>query len=156
DAAVAVTRALGCADLKSPLPLLATGVATSVVELRPGEHGALVLLSDGAASLAEAEVAAVIQRHQGRPRAAALQLTQDAAAARGEGAEPSGDAVAAVCAFMNFRGGSPAPPDPKRAKTAHGAAQDIVKFMEGVLAEAREDVEETSAHGKKFAERGGA
>eukprot|EP00959_Pyramimonas_sp_CCMP1952_P140403 2938096-Pyramimonas_sp.AAC.1 len=35
-------------------------------------------------------------------------------------------------------------------------AQDIVKFMEGVLAEAREDVEELFAYGKKFAERGGA
>ncbi|CAK0802228.1 unnamed protein product [Prorocentrum cordatum] len=41
-------------------------------------------------------------------------------------------------------------------KQEDSKAPDIVKFMEGVLAEAREDVEETFAYGKGFAERGGA
>jgi hypothetical protein len=35
-------------------------------------------------------------------------------------------------------------------------AENIIKFMEGVLEEAREDIEEMFAYGKKFAERGGA
>eukprot|EP00928_Gymnodinium_smaydae_P020911 TRINITY_DN18097_c0_g1_i2.p1 TRINITY_DN18097_c0_g1~~TRINITY_DN18097_c0_g1_i2.p1 ORF type:complete len:964 (-),score=209.68 TRINITY_DN18097_c0_g1_i2:96-2903(-) len=94
-AAVAVTRALGCADLKTPVPLLAVGLATEVVQVDQGAGCALVLLADGARGLSDNDVAQRVRQHRGRPRAAALQLAVDAGAAGG-----SDEAVGAVCAYF--------------------------------------------------------
>jgi len=117
DVAVAVTRALGCGDLKAPVPLLSTGLATQVVALEPGSRCALALLADGARGLSDAKVAALLQRQKGRPRAAALQL---ALAAGSGGCGTSGEAVGTVCAYLDLDGPSEADgamPEAKRAKT---------------------------------------
>lgn len=145
DAAVGVTRALGCADLKAPSPLLATGLATQVVELEPGGPCAVVLLADGARGLRDEDVALRLQRHRGRPRAAALQLALDAAAAAessGAGPEPraGGEAVGTVCAYVEpLAAAGPAPAGPtggpaaKRPKTGGGKPSERVRVSHVLL-----------------------
>lgn len=94
DEALAVTRALGCADLKRPTPLLGGSPEARVLALAPGTAGALALLADGARGLAAAEVASRLQWLANRPRAAALRLVLMGAAA---GAASGGEAVGAAC-----------------------------------------------------------
>eukprot|EP00927_Polykrikos_kofoidii_P070640 TRINITY_DN67051_c0_g1_i1.p1 TRINITY_DN67051_c0_g1~~TRINITY_DN67051_c0_g1_i1.p1 ORF type:complete len:792 (+),score=115.60 TRINITY_DN67051_c0_g1_i1:101-2476(+) len=96
---VHVTRALGCADLKTPTRLLSTVLSTKVVSMEPGSSHALALLADGARSLTQAEVAARLQKHWGRPRAAALRLASDGS--RRTLVEDRGsDPVGVICAFF--------------------------------------------------------
>lgn len=118
DEAIRVTRALGCSDLKAPAALLSTGLATEVVPLRPGMSCGLALLADGARDLADAEVALILQRHQGRPRAASLRIAINGAAALHDG-EPPGEPVGTICAYFDFPGapGSGSMPEAKRART---------------------------------------
>lgn len=119
DEAVRVTRALGCKDLKVPVPLLSSGLVTECFELEPGRSAAVALLSDAAASVPDADVASCIARHApGRPRSAALRIAMDASR------RVSGDAVGVVCAYFSHdaaAGSSGAtaqtPPLLKRAKT---------------------------------------
>lgn len=111
DAGVSVTRALGCADLKSPVQILTSGLATEVVELKPGFVYGLALLAHDLHSVDEATVAARLQQHRLRPRAAALGLSLG---------RPASEAGAgAVCAYLEVPGSAQAagaPPEAKRAK----------------------------------------
>merc|ERR1712187_560411 len=97
DIAVSVTQALGCADLKSPVPVLSASFMSEVVELDANSCHGLVLLADGARQLSDKHVSERMQRYCGRPRAAALRLALDAAdaapAATNGSAQSSGEAV---------------------------------------------------------------
>lgn len=124
DEGVQVTRALGCKDLKAPVPLLAAGMVAECIELEPGTCVGVALLADGANSVAEFEVARQLARHAPsasappRPRAAALRLAL-------QGAEQARlSAVGAVCAYFDFDGvpsTSSGLPPAKRARTAKPA-----------------------------------
>lgn len=113
DAGVGVTRALGCADLKSPAQILTAGLATEVVELKPGFVYGLALLAHDLHSVEEVTVAARLKQHRSRPRAAALGLCL------GRAASEAG--AGAVCAYFEVPSSAQlfgAPPEPKRPKVA--------------------------------------
>eukprot|EP00927_Polykrikos_kofoidii_P059532 TRINITY_DN54681_c0_g1_i1.p1 TRINITY_DN54681_c0_g1~~TRINITY_DN54681_c0_g1_i1.p1 ORF type:complete len:884 (+),score=186.44 TRINITY_DN54681_c0_g1_i1:76-2727(+) len=116
EAGVRMTRALGCKDLKVPAPLVSAGLVAECVEIEPGSTVGVALLSDGCASLSEAEVATLMARHAphgassvgtgsvtrgdvtslaARPRAAALRIALD-----GSAKDQDGLAAGAVCAFF--------------------------------------------------------
>lgn len=115
DEAVSVTRALGCKDLKSPVPLLTAGLAAECIEISPGTRVGVALLSDGAAGVTDQEVALQLAAHcPGRPRAAALRLVLSAA-------RQTESPTAAICAFLDFEspnGTAVQTPAAKRARLA--------------------------------------
>jgi len=121
DMALSVTRALGCSDLKSPVPVLTPGLVTQVLELDVRSGAALVMLSDGARALTEKQIADQVHRHRGRPRAAALQLASDAHKTAEE------EAVCTICAYFEMPNGKAAGsmPEAKKAKLASGASGKV-------------------------------
>lgn len=111
DEAVAVTRALGCRDLKAPTALLSATLHAECIELQPGSRIGVALLSDALSSVSDEAVAKQLAAHSpSRPRAAALRLALSAAA------KADGAAIGAICAFLDFE--APAAPSAKRAKMA--------------------------------------
>jgi len=120
---VRVTRALGCKDLKAPVPLLSASLVTECIELEPGCSVGVAMLSDSLQRLSNEEIAQQLQQHApSRPRAAALRLALQGAS------DNSGAAVGAICAFFErdsgteggsfASGGSSGTPAAKRLKTA--------------------------------------
>lgn len=140
DEAVRVTRALGCRDLKTPVPLLSAGLVAECVDLEQlGGTVGLALLSDGAAGLGDAEVASELARHApARPRAAALRLALTAK-------KELTAAVGIVCAYFELEGISnagggataSAPPAKKSENGQAGSRQDQPHPVEVVRAEGR-------------------
>lgn len=113
DEGVRITRALGCRDLKAPVPLLSAGLVAECIELEPGSCFGVALLPDGMRSVSDEEVARQLARHSpARPRAAALRLALEGAAR-----EP-GTAIGTICAYLDFESASSSSqPSAKRAKT---------------------------------------
>mmetsp|Transcript_32434 Transcript_32434/g.89699 ORF Transcript_32434/g.89699 Transcript_32434/m.89699 type:complete len:758 (-) Transcript_32434:80-2353(-) len=118
---VRVTRALGLKDLKQPVKLLGSGLGVEVVQLGLTEMAGLVLLTDGAESVSDADIARRCAQHApGRPRAAALRIAIDGSEAAPP--EKRRKAVTAVCAFFGGDGSTSVdssilgPPLAKRAR----------------------------------------
>jgi len=113
---VAVTRAMGLRDLKTPgAAVTCKPDCPDVVEISPGSPVALVLASDGGVG-PMADVGPVVMRHWGRPRAAALQLNR---AARKEA--PGGKAVSTTCVYLDYADPlQDAEPVAKKARTDDG------------------------------------
>jgi len=115
--AVQVTRALGCKDLKYPVPLLTSGLAAECIDLEPGKCVGVALLSDALRSVSETDVARQLALHApARPRAAALRIAL-------QGTDGNqGLAAGAICAYFDYdsasKGSGSSGPAAKRAKTA--------------------------------------
>jgi len=113
---VRVTRALGCKDLKAPLPLLSASLTTEVVHLGPCETVGMVLIADSDRPTCLSTIAGRLASHSpGRPRAAALRLTLDESGAAPLGQQSS---VSAVCAYFSHEepGEVASGPPAKRAR----------------------------------------
>lgn len=112
DEAVHVTRALGCKDLKVPVPLLSAGLAAECIDLEPGTCIGFALLSDGMHAVGGEDVARELARHSpARPRAAALRL------ALAGTAKNAGMAAGVICGYLESEPAAAAAQAPKRART---------------------------------------
>jgi len=109
DEPVSVTRALGCKDLKTPVPLLSAGLVAECVEVEPGTCLGLALLPGSMRAVTNEEIARELARHgPARPRAAALRLALSGAA------KNAGAAVGVICGFLESEPVAAA----KRARTS--------------------------------------
>eukprot|EP00747_Dinoflagellata_sp_TGD_P079027 gnl/TRDRNA2_/TRDRNA2_160341_c0_seq2.p1 gnl/TRDRNA2_/TRDRNA2_160341_c0~~gnl/TRDRNA2_/TRDRNA2_160341_c0_seq2.p1 ORF type:complete len:393 (+),score=86.69 gnl/TRDRNA2_/TRDRNA2_160341_c0_seq2:143-1180(+) len=105
DVGVRVTRALGCKDLKVPVPLLTADPAVEIIPLGTGESAGLALIADGTGSVTDSMIAKRLAEHSpGRPQAAALRIGLDGARAEPSGGQCRREAVSVVCAFFGGDG----------------------------------------------------
>lgn len=129
DESVLVTRALGCKDLKAPVPLLTSSMTAECVNITPGAVVAVAMVSDGLHAIKEVQIAKLLSRHSpSRPRAAALRM-----ALEGSAAAP-GEAVSAIAAFYDFdSASSSSSSDSPAAKRAKVAKPDKVRISHVLL-----------------------
>lgn len=120
--AVPVTRSVGCADLKAPATLLTSLMATEIVDVSSGCCG-LALLTEGACAAADgsdplASIAETMQRHEVRPKAAALRVALGGGARTVPSASRIHPSPSVVCAYFDAPQSSSTGGPAKRAKTA--------------------------------------
>jgi len=130
DESVLVTRALGCKDLKTPVPLLNSSFTAECIDLEPGTIAAVAMVADGAQAISESQIAKIIARHSPcRPRAAALRIALEGTQA----ALRPGDAAGVICGYFDYTSGFSASSESPAAKRAKVAKPDRVRVSHVLL-----------------------
>lgn len=127
DEPVFVTRAMGCKDLKSPVPMLTSSLTAECVDIEPGSMIAVAMVADGAHAISETQVAKELARHAPfRPRAAALRIALQGSTGDNcnvSSLDPTpGESAGVIVAYFDYASssstGSGEGPAAKRAKLA--------------------------------------